>query len=121
LIVIVTLSVGGDPGHSRVLGVDEVGVLGVVLDEGAHDRAHDGDRLALRTNIVQHTSDQLGGDALFAELGEHRGGQQHESVVAGDVVGQPGHLSVPDEGVVDAEFLVLDDLEVERGSVGIVE
>jgi hypothetical protein len=35
-------------GYSRALRVDEVGVLGVVLDEGAYDRAHDGDRFALR-------------------------------------------------------------------------
>jgi hypothetical protein len=54
-----------------VLRVDEVGVLGVVLDEGAHDRAHDGDCLALRAHVVEDASDQLGGDALFAELGEH--------------------------------------------------
>jgi len=38
-------------------------------------------------------------------------------VPAGDVVGQPGHLG-PDDGVVDAELLVLDDLEVQRGRVG---
>jgi hypothetical protein len=55
-------------GHSRVLRVDEVGILGVVLDEGAHDRAHDGDRLSLRAHVIEDASDQLGGDALFAEL-----------------------------------------------------
>lgn len=65
----VTLSVWGDLGHSRVLGIDEVGVLGVALDEGAHDPAHDGDRLSLRAHVVQHPSDQLVGDALLAELG----------------------------------------------------
>ena len=39
------------------------GVLGVVLD--------DDDRLALRAHVVEDASDQLGGDALLAELGEH--------------------------------------------------
>jgi hypothetical protein len=70
----------------------------------------------LRAHVVQDASDQFGGDALLGELGVHRGGQQHESVVAGDVVGQPGDLAVADDSLVDAGFLVVDDGEVECGA-----
>jgi hypothetical protein len=62
----------------------------------------------LRTHVVEDAWDQFGGDALSAELGLHRGGQQHESVVAGDVVGQAGDLAVADDGLVDAGFLFVD-------------
>jgi hypothetical protein len=41
--------------------------------------------------------------------------------VPSDVVGQPGHLAVPDDGGVDPGLLVLDDLEVESEGVGSIE
>jgi hypothetical protein len=42
-----------------MLGVDEVGVLGVVLDEVTHDRADDGDLLAALADLVQHARDEV--------------------------------------------------------------
>jgi hypothetical protein len=43
-------------GYSRMR---EVGLLGVAVDEAAHDRADDGDLLPALTDLIQHARDEL--------------------------------------------------------------
>jgi len=100
--------------HAGVLQVDEVLVLRVVVDEGAHDGADDRRRLPLRAHVVEDPADNFRRDALVAEFGMHRCGQQHDPV-AGEAVGDAADLGVADDGLVDAVLLSLTRLKSKSG------
>jgi hypothetical protein len=73
---------------------DQVGVLGVIGDPAAHERAVGQHGQAALPGGVEAELDDPAGKAAVAEVGEGLGVQQRELAVVQPVVDEPGELAV---------------------------